>query len=461
MTAFHPSRRGVTLVEVLIAIGVMGIGMLALLALFPIGALNMQWALNNDRVGMAASNGQAQSELARLNVSPVAGIPIVRTSSDSLRVDSMIDPNGGSVIWKNSNLDNPVNRLAPTLGRREFFWDFNLNRTTFAWMPPLAPGLPANATVVVPPILIDPWVANNAVWKDPGNFATAPIANGIEMPYFVGANDTATAPFANLPLPAISGATRPMRSLGIPRANLASYINNPLVMQSETSLGDEMTFGADGQPGLFVNGVRTATGPLEQDRRFTWAYLCRWPDYRRSNLCDVTTVIFNARPNGGGISAVPPGETSFGSSPVVAAAAGLGIDPHGRVFRKGLTLAAIQLPSGQGAPLKVGDWVFDNTLVLPEYDPANINAGNGLPFLAPFLDVYVDPPVPAYGNLRTGLVGGHFYKVVDISAVRGTAPNLYQVLTLDRPAKSDGFVLTVLSGVADVIEKGMGRMPAH
>lgn len=47
-------RPGVTLIEVLVAIFIAGIGMLALLALFPLGAVSMAQALRDDRTSSAA-----------------------------------------------------------------------------------------------------------------------------------------------------------------------------------------------------------------------------------------------------------------------------------------------------------------------------------------------------------------------------------------------------------------------
>src|SRR5215475_5248449 len=49
-------RSGVTLVEVLVAIFVMGIGMIALLTLFPIGVLRMQQAINDELASQSAYN---------------------------------------------------------------------------------------------------------------------------------------------------------------------------------------------------------------------------------------------------------------------------------------------------------------------------------------------------------------------------------------------------------------------
>jgi type II secretory pathway pseudopilin PulG len=52
-------RPAVTLIEVLVAIFIMGIGMLALLVLFPLGALNMAQAIKDDRCAQAAAQAVA------------------------------------------------------------------------------------------------------------------------------------------------------------------------------------------------------------------------------------------------------------------------------------------------------------------------------------------------------------------------------------------------------------------
>src|SRR6266480_3181457 len=58
MTTTAP-RRAVTLVEVLIAIFLMGIGLMAILSLFPLGAAQMAQALKDQRCAEAATNGSA------------------------------------------------------------------------------------------------------------------------------------------------------------------------------------------------------------------------------------------------------------------------------------------------------------------------------------------------------------------------------------------------------------------
>jgi prepilin-type N-terminal cleavage/methylation domain-containing protein len=52
-------RPGITLIEVLAAIFIMGIGMLALLVLFPLGALSMARAVRDDRAAAAGANASA------------------------------------------------------------------------------------------------------------------------------------------------------------------------------------------------------------------------------------------------------------------------------------------------------------------------------------------------------------------------------------------------------------------
>src|SRR6516225_10240407 len=52
-------RTGATLVEVLVAIFVMGIGLIAVLALFPLGVIRMAQAIQDGRTGNIALNAEA------------------------------------------------------------------------------------------------------------------------------------------------------------------------------------------------------------------------------------------------------------------------------------------------------------------------------------------------------------------------------------------------------------------
>ncbi len=74
-------RPGITLVEVLVAIFIMAIGLLALLTLFPLGALRMSQSLQNDRAASCASEGA--------NICDAWG----------MRTDPQYDPPGGFSLF--------------------------------------------------------------------------------------------------------------------------------------------------------------------------------------------------------------------------------------------------------------------------------------------------------------------------------------------------------------------------
>ncbi len=80
-------RRGATLLEVLVAIFVMGIGLITLLTLFPLGALSMARAIQDDRCSQAGWNAASLALLKNIRRDPTAiGTP-----------DVFIDPAPGNV----------------------------------------------------------------------------------------------------------------------------------------------------------------------------------------------------------------------------------------------------------------------------------------------------------------------------------------------------------------------------
>src|SRR5262245_56785654 len=56
-------RAGVTLTEALIAVFIMAIGLLALLSLFPVGALQMAQAVRNERAAQVANNPDSTARI--------------------------------------------------------------------------------------------------------------------------------------------------------------------------------------------------------------------------------------------------------------------------------------------------------------------------------------------------------------------------------------------------------------
>jgi prepilin-type N-terminal cleavage/methylation domain-containing protein len=71
MSRFKNRRNAMTLTEVLVAMGILAVGMLSLMALFPIGATNMVQAIQDDRASQAVDNadavGRIQWKLAYLS----------------------------------------------------------------------------------------------------------------------------------------------------------------------------------------------------------------------------------------------------------------------------------------------------------------------------------------------------------------------------------------------------------
>lgn len=63
------ARRGATLVEVLVAIFVMGIGLMSLLVLFPLGAAHMAEAVRDDRAAQCGANGAAMARIDKIRES--------------------------------------------------------------------------------------------------------------------------------------------------------------------------------------------------------------------------------------------------------------------------------------------------------------------------------------------------------------------------------------------------------
>src|SRR5581483_2122955 len=60
-----------SLIEVLVALFVMSVGLLALLALFPIGALEMHQAIKDSRCALAAANAASVAEAMQLRDDPL------------------------------------------------------------------------------------------------------------------------------------------------------------------------------------------------------------------------------------------------------------------------------------------------------------------------------------------------------------------------------------------------------
>jgi len=90
-------RSGTTLIEVLVAIFVTAIGLLGLLALFPLGAVNMAQAIKDSRSAQVAGNASALAEVMNIRNDPlVIGAPGDAFVDDEQGKRPRADPDGPS-----------------------------------------------------------------------------------------------------------------------------------------------------------------------------------------------------------------------------------------------------------------------------------------------------------------------------------------------------------------------------
>ena len=125
---FLPPRQGITLIEVLAAIFIMGVGMLALFTLFPLGALSMARAVRDDRASAIAANAASLATAMDLRNDPNVAFLLSQGGSPTGRgAPVLVDPsfvslalNGtnppgspGTFRWSFSLLGGAINRVAP------------------------------------------------------------------------------------------------------------------------------------------------------------------------------------------------------------------------------------------------------------------------------------------------------------------------------------------------------------
>jgi prepilin-type N-terminal cleavage/methylation domain-containing protein len=154
------SRPGVTLLEVLITIFIMGIGMLALLVLFPLGAVNMARALRDDRAkssaimaeNVAIAQDLRHDPLARpLFTAPYGGIP--DANGDMIPDNDLIS---GPTPWNGPSHPVYVDPYGARLGAGPLGPRLNMVSVPPT---PFTPGIPRVSPAFLPanPTAVDRW----------------------------------------------------------------------------------------------------------------------------------------------------------------------------------------------------------------------------------------------------------------------------------------------------------------
>jgi hypothetical protein len=399
------ARIGATLTEVLVAIFVMAIGLLALLTLFPLGALSMAQAIKDNRTAHSGRNAFAIAEAMNIH-------------NDALVANNGIAGGGtGQTYFLNPyptipqlppppQAGNPPQYLAPDL--------YTISNSPLWLVPALTAGLPGIVPYDGPsyPVYVDP--------AGCGNFRTLGLAVGLPYPT-VGNVPPPIAPGNGIssiprqPLGALlSAASPPITSISDPRA-----ITSAQSLVRWCTLSDDITFNEDGTPS-------TSTGNVQRENRYSWAWLLRRPKANDSTVVDVTVVVYSGR------SLTSLGETAYisGLNPNTGNATNfVWFDPNSKFVD--ITY------SGTKPSIRTGSWILDATM---EY--YNSTAQLNIP----------DPH-------------GFFYRVVGVTDVSN---NVMRLELQTNPKKRSFYntsdtgaygVLIVMENVAEVFEKGPGWQP--
>jgi hypothetical protein len=235
-------RPGTTLVEVLVAIFVMGIGMLALLTLFPLGAASMAQAIKDSRAAHAAIEANSIAE--------AFADPDLQTANSTTAVVGI--RNNPSLVGTNT----------PNL-------PFYPNAFTNPGAPPGQPalfnlggnnpdGTPYDGPTYA--VLVDPFGFYSSLGSAPQLWVTGQGSQG---------------------------AAIPRRSLRL-FDQFAGLQRDNLIRRFFT-LQDDILFGKNGLADL-------STGQVEREGGYSWAYLLRRPRRPSTDVVDMSIVIYNQRP---------------------------------------------------------------------------------------------------------------------------------------------------------------------
>jgi hypothetical protein len=408
-------RPGLTLTEVLVAMFVMALGLISLLTLFPLGALQIGSALRDDRCAQTALQADAflRSYWQARVAEPLApGAPPA--------VLAQLDP----FIWA---MDDPnlMSRKLPNIsGVPDGVGTNTYLSNTFDIIPSTATApnqqIPpsADTTSMASPVFISPTRLVNDVYHQAGNssgvhgslpglganeYYVTPgtPAQGWSYPVFVDPiNVLAKGGTGDANWVGYKSAGNPTASpLLVPRRNLKVTTGTSAAIQT-CSLLDDLTFDTNGTP--------LATGStITRDGRYNWAAVVQRTSNDRRTVANLTILVFDGRPpllNLPDTEVVPtsvaniaPGDRSI-SSVVMPAPT----DPNA-------------LPV-----VRRGGWVFDGTLTTttPVLHHGNFYRIVGVnETAANTYTLDIDPPIRARSDGQTGAFAPTLYFFAGLAEV--------------------------------------------
>jgi len=290
-------RPAVTLIEVLVSIFVVALGLLGLMALFPVGAFNMAQGLKDARSAQAAGNGAAVSAMMQV------------------RTDPQIFDSAGSTIdaYTNPNLTIPS---FPGLATTTLP---NLSSATSTYIDPI--------TSLVTQVAYDG--QSYPVYVDPLGAILMGGSNSNQIGFYVQPPSLTV-------------------SSGLPRRTVSFVTNFPQYL-TWFALGDDITFGTAGLASLAGTSV-------QRESRYSWAYMVRRPRWANYSVVDLDVVVYNGRSSvipGDGPSNVYAVDFVKDSNSVTVKWGLSGQNPNKPVIRNGnwiLDATVIAIDKSSGAP---------------------------------------------------------------------------------------------------------------
>ena len=395
------ARSGLTLTEVLVAMFVMALGMLSLLTLFPLGAMQVGQALRDDRTSQVARSADAYLRQAwRHQVMPNMPYPGTSASIEPFYAP-MDDPNLESRGYYSTSL--AYNRFVGT-GTTTYPTPFN----TAPALPRTTPGSPVSPYLLT----LDNYVApgTNPALTNTGRDAysgglNTSTTNIKSYPVFVdphGEQNSGAAPASrsgklwvgannDTSLPAYAAIRD--NTLFLPRRQLLSIVNTvgaPAKAAAALELGgltDDLSFRPNGTPD---------SAGLGRQGRFTWAAVIQRPRNDIRDVADLQILVFDRR--------VMP--LSQGDEYVLVP------DAANNAGDRQLTVT-VPLPKPDSGTVLVrrGGWIMDGTLEVPLTATSQRNA--------------------------------HFYRIAAYTETAATATTVTYLLDLETPLKANVSPITM------------------
>ncbi len=306
MTAPRLRRSGVTLLEVLVAIFVMAIGLLALLTLFPLGAMQMAQAIKDDRCAQQATQADALLRSHHYNAYLPATGPMAYKAplivGENTNGEAFTDPQAGFMVGNAQRIypDYPAAGYYPTPS----------TPVNPAEPPPFPPGSPSY------PVMLDGL----------GYFAR--LSSEPERSW-VARRSPATV--ANIP---------PPRYLMPRRSALGFTSPSPTSMLIQAfALTDDLTFEK--------NGRAAASPTLERQGRYNWAAIVQLPRFETASVMRLTVMVYDGR---------PPLLASAGDEMMLT------VQPTLTVGSRAVTVVVPPRDEGSAPLIRRGGWILDSTI---------------------------------------------------------------------------------------------------